>query len=85
MSPSPLPFDPITEARRQWERHGWGDSATGMSIVTSVMRAYQIFLGRGDAQGAIDHGEVAVHDLVGARHQRPGTLGGDSGCRWPRA
>src|SRR5206468_652904 len=43
-----LPFDPIEEAEGHWRRHGWDDSATGMSAVTSVMRAQQIFLGRVD-------------------------------------
>ncbi len=39
-----LPFDPIAEARRQWEDHEWGSSALGMSIVTSIMRLQQVFL-----------------------------------------
>ena len=41
-----LPFDPIAEAKRQWEDHGWVPSAPGMSIVTSVMRLQQVFLTR---------------------------------------
>ena len=45
---SSLPFDPIEEAERHWRRHGWDDAAPGMSAVTSVMRAQQIFLGRVD-------------------------------------
>lgn len=36
--------DPIAEARRQWESHGWGDAAPGMAAVTSVMRVQQLFL-----------------------------------------
>ncbi len=37
-----LPFDPIAEAKRQWE-HAWGPSAVAeMAAVTSVMRATQI-------------------------------------------
>ena len=43
-----LAFDPIEEARRQWTEHGWGRSAPGMAVVTSVMRAEQIFLGQVD-------------------------------------
>lgn len=43
-----LAFDPIEEARRQWTEHGWGSAAGGMAVVTSVMRAEQIFLGRVD-------------------------------------
>ncbi len=44
----PLPFDPIAEARRQWEAHGWGDAAEGMAVVTSVMRAHQLLQARVD-------------------------------------
>ncbi len=41
-----LSFDPIAEARRQWERH-WGDQATpSMAAVTSIMRAQQIVMAR---------------------------------------
>ena len=45
----PLSFDPITEARRQWALHGWGDAAQGMAAITSVVRAQQLFLARIDA------------------------------------
>jgi DNA-binding MarR family transcriptional regulator len=39
-------FDPIAEARRQWNRH-WGTSATAsMSAVTSIMRVHQILMAR---------------------------------------
>ena len=42
----PLPFDPIAEARRQWDAH-WGTDATAsMAAVTSIMRAHQIILSR---------------------------------------
>jgi len=44
--PSPLPIDPIAEARRQWIEHGWESAADGMAAVTSIMRAQQIMLGR---------------------------------------
>lgn len=44
--PSPLPHDPIAEARRQWTAHGWGEYADGMAAITSVIRAQQIFLAR---------------------------------------
>ncbi|HEX6394057.1 MAG TPA: MarR family transcriptional regulator [Acidimicrobiales bacterium] len=47
--PRPLRFDPIAEARRQWEAHGWAEAAGGMAAVTSVFRAQQIFLARIDA------------------------------------
>lgn len=42
------PLDPIAEARRQWEAHGWGEVADGMAAVTSLMRAQQIVLARVD-------------------------------------
>jgi DNA-binding MarR family transcriptional regulator len=45
MSP-PLSFDPIAEARRQWDEH-WGSGATpSMAAVTSIMRAQQIVMAR---------------------------------------
>jgi DNA-binding MarR family transcriptional regulator len=43
MSPA---TDPIDEARRQWVEHGWGEAALGMTAVTSVMRAQQLWLGQ---------------------------------------
>lgn len=47
MSPvRPLRFDPIAEAQRQWQGHGWGDAAPGMAAVTSVIRAHQIYMAR---------------------------------------
>jgi DNA-binding MarR family transcriptional regulator len=48
-TPRALRFDPILEARRQWERHGWAKAADGMAAVTSVFRAQQIYLARIDA------------------------------------
>ncbi|WP_448388353.1 MarR family winged helix-turn-helix transcriptional regulator [Microbacterium aurum] len=48
MATSPLPVDPIAEARRQWVAHGWDDAADGMSAVTSVMRAHQLLLAEVD-------------------------------------
>jgi DNA-binding MarR family transcriptional regulator len=46
----PLDFDPIEEARRQWNEHGWREAADGMALVTSVIRAQQIYLARIDAE-----------------------------------
>jgi DNA-binding MarR family transcriptional regulator len=43
---APLPFDPIAEATRQWEAHGWAAAAPGMAAVTSVMRVQQLLLSR---------------------------------------
>lgn len=45
-APIPLPQDPIAEARRHWEEHGWGEAAAGMAAVTAVMRTHQILLTR---------------------------------------
>jgi DNA-binding MarR family transcriptional regulator len=44
-----LRFDPIAEARRQWEDHGWSDAADGMAVVTSIVRVDQILQARIDA------------------------------------
>jgi DNA-binding MarR family transcriptional regulator len=44
-----LPFDPIAEAKRQWEGHAWESPALGMSIVTSIMRLQQVFLTQANA------------------------------------
>lgn len=41
--PAKLRFDPIAEARRQWEVHGWDQAAAGVAAVTSIMRAQQVF------------------------------------------
>ncbi|WP_309065627.1 MarR family winged helix-turn-helix transcriptional regulator [Microbacterium sp.] len=46
---SPLPIDPLAEAKRQWIAHGWTDAADGMTVVISVMRAQQLLLARVDA------------------------------------
>lgn len=40
----PLQFDPIAEARRQWESHGW-TAVDAMSAVTSIVRAQQLAMG----------------------------------------
>jgi DNA-binding MarR family transcriptional regulator len=46
---TPLPIDPIAEAKRQWLDHGWADAAGGMAAVTSIMRAQQIMLSQVEA------------------------------------
>lgn len=45
---TPLPIDPIAEAKRQWLEHGWASAADGMAAVTSIMRAQQLMLARVD-------------------------------------
>lgn len=47
--PTPLPMDPIAEARRHWQEHGWPEAAEGMAAVTSIMRTQQIMLARIEA------------------------------------
>ncbi len=44
--PPPLTFDPIAEARRQWEERWGAEPAPAMAAVTSVMRAHQILVAR---------------------------------------
>jgi DNA-binding MarR family transcriptional regulator len=44
--PTPLPSDPIAEAHRQWQEHGWADAADGMAAVTAIMRTQQILMAR---------------------------------------
>ena len=55
-------MDPIREAQRQWEAHGWADAAPGMAAVTSVMRAQQIY------QAAVDE-VLKPFDLTFARYE----------------
>jgi DNA-binding MarR family transcriptional regulator len=57
-----LSFDPIAEARRQWEVHGWSDEAPAMALVTSIMRLQQVFLTRADAI-------LRSYDLTFARYE----------------
>ena len=42
----PLSFDPVAEARRQWERNWGTQPGPSMAAVTSIMRAQQILMGR---------------------------------------
>jgi DNA-binding MarR family transcriptional regulator len=46
---TPLPRDPIADARLNWERHGWSDVAAPMAAITAIMRTQQILLGRIEA------------------------------------
>ena len=57
----PLPFDPIAEARRNWQAHGWG-AVDRMSAATSITRAHQILLQRIDAA-------LEPHGLVFSRFE----------------
>jgi DNA-binding MarR family transcriptional regulator len=42
----PLPRDPIADAQRNWESHGWSDVAAPMAAITAIMRTQQILLAR---------------------------------------
>jgi DNA-binding MarR family transcriptional regulator len=57
---SPLPFDPIDEAARQWGLR-W-DGVPAMHAVTSLMRAQQVVLGELDAL-------LRPHGLTFARYE----------------
>lgn len=57
-----LPFDPIAEALRQWEVHGWVTESQNMAVVTSIMRLQQVFLSRADAA-------LRPFDLTFARYE----------------
>ncbi|HZO36635.1 MAG TPA: MarR family transcriptional regulator [Solirubrobacteraceae bacterium] len=43
---SPLSFDPIAEARRQWDVNWGAGPGPSMSAVTSIMRSQQILMAR---------------------------------------
>jgi DNA-binding MarR family transcriptional regulator len=43
---TPLSRDPIADARRNWEDHGWADMAAPMAAITAIMRTQQILLAR---------------------------------------
>lgn len=75
MSGPDLPLDPIAEAQRQWEAHGWGDAAPGMAAVTSIVRAHQILLARIDEQLRDLHLTFARYELLMLLHfSRAGSL-----------
>ena len=46
MSGRQLAFDPIAEARRQWDQHWRSEATPQMVAVTSIMRAQQVLLQR---------------------------------------
>ena len=73
-SSGPLPFDPVAEARRNWERHGW-PHPDAMTAVTSITRAHQILLGRIDATlRPLDLTFARYEALVLLAFSRRGTL-----------
>jgi DNA-binding MarR family transcriptional regulator len=59
---TPLPFDPISEAARQWTEHWGPDPVPSMTAVTSIMRAQQVLLARLNAM-------LVPFDLTFARYE----------------
>lgn len=59
---SPLPFDPIREAGRQWETHWGAETAAPMEAVISIVRAQQIVVARLNAV-------LSDFDLTYARYE----------------
>lgn len=57
-----LALDPIQEARRHWDAHGWEDASAGMAMVTSIMRVHQAISGRVD-------GLLSAFNLTFARYE----------------
>jgi DNA-binding MarR family transcriptional regulator len=55
-------MDPIAEARRHWQEHGWYEAADGMAAVTSIMRTQQILVARIEMV-------LKPHDLTFARFE----------------
>jgi DNA-binding MarR family transcriptional regulator len=43
---TPLSRDPIADARRNWEQHGWAEAAAPVAAITAIMRTQQILLSR---------------------------------------
>jgi DNA-binding MarR family transcriptional regulator len=64
---SRLSYDPAEAARRHWIEQGWDDAAMGVAGVTSVMRGWQIVLGRANEL-------LRPYDLTFARYQVLGLL-----------
>lgn len=61
-TPTTARRDPIELAHRNWVASGWESAADGMALVTSVMRAQQLFLGRIELV-------LRPHDLTFARFE----------------
>lgn len=48
MTPRPLRFDPIDEAKRHWAAGNGDQTAAGMAVVTSIIRVQQIYMTRSE-------------------------------------
>lgn len=48
MTPRPLRFDPIDEAKRHWAADNGDQTAAGMAVVTSIIRVQQIYMTRSE-------------------------------------
>lgn len=71
---SPLPFDPIAEAERNWRARAW-PAADAMAAVTSITRAHQILMQRiDDALRPFDLTFARYEALVLLTFSRAGAL-----------
>jgi DNA-binding MarR family transcriptional regulator len=68
-----LSFDPVAEAREVWTSKGWEPAATGMAMVTSIMRAHQLFLAQANEV-------LRPLDLTFARYEVLAWLAWNSEC-----
>jgi len=68
-----LGFDPVAQAREVWRSRGWGNAATGMAAITSIMRAHQLFL-------AAANEVLRPFDLTFARYEVLAWLAWNADC-----
>jgi DNA-binding MarR family transcriptional regulator len=72
-APRNLSFDPVAEAREVWKSKGWEGAATGMALVTSIMRAHQLFLTQANET-------LKPFDLTFARYEVLAWLAWNANC-----
>ena len=63
--PTPLPSDPIAEAHRHWQEHGWADAADGIRI--TVADGEQVEVTIADGPDSLDHVPVVGPMIVRLR------------------
>ena len=68
---TPLPRDPIADAQRNWERHGWADVAAPMAAITAIMRTQQILLARIEGVAEALRADLCPLRAAGAAEFRP--------------
>lgn len=72
-NPRSLSFDPVLAAREVWSAKGWGEAATGMAAVASIMRAHQLLLAKANDV-------LRPFDLTFARYEVLAWLAWSSEC-----